>query len=94
MLLGLLTAMLVRQRTIAGHSGGPDNARRQSEERFAALFNQAAGVAQVDSHTGIIQRINQRYCDIIGYSPEELEGAACAKSATLTTSLRGSRKWS
>ncbi|WP_312782079.1 EAL domain-containing protein [Acidovorax temperans] len=75
-LLGLLTAMLVRQRTIAlVQAKASDNARRQSEERFRALFNQAAvGVAQVDSHTGIIQRINQRYCDIIGYSPEELEG--------------------
>ena len=75
-LLGLLTAMLVRQRTIAlVQAKASDNARRQSEERFRALFNQAAvGVAQVDSHTGIIQRINQRYCDIIGYSPAELEG--------------------
>lgn len=75
-LLGLLVALLVRQRTSAlARAHVSDEARRESEERFRALFNQAAvGVAQIDSHTGLIQRINQRYCDIIGYSPQELQG--------------------
>ncbi len=47
----------------------------ESELRFRTLFEQAAvGVAQVESATGRFVRINQRYCDILGYSPEEMTG--------------------
>ncbi|BEU96655.1 EAL domain-containing protein [Acidovorax sp. DW039] len=76
LLVGALIALLVRQRTHAlARALVSDEARRQSEERFRALFNQAAvGVAQVNSETGIVMRINQRYCDIVGYTPEELQG--------------------
>jgi PAS domain S-box-containing protein len=46
---------------------------RESEERFRTIFEQAAvGVAQVESLTGRFVRINQKYCDIIGYSREEM----------------------
>ena len=46
----------------------------ESETLFKALFEQAAvGVAQVDSFRGRFVRINQRYCDIVGYTPEEME---------------------
>ena len=45
---------------------------RDSEERFRATFEQAAvGIAHV-SIDGQWLRMNQRYCDILGYSEEEL----------------------
>lgn len=45
-----------------------------SEARFRALFEQAAvGVAQVDTRTGRFVRTNRRFCDIIGYTRDEME---------------------
>jgi PAS domain S-box-containing protein len=50
-----------------------EQALRESEERFRAIFEQAAvGVAQCDSRTGEYNRVNQKYCDIAGYTREEL----------------------
>ena len=49
-----------------------EQALRESEERFRATFEQAAvGIAQVglDGHW---LRVNQRLCDIVGYTREEL----------------------
>ncbi|PTT36396.1 bifunctional diguanylate cyclase/phosphodiesterase [Acidovorax sp. HMWF018] len=76
LLLASVVALLVRQRTLAlVRAQLSDDARRESEERFGALFNQATvGVAQVDSATGQFVRVNQRYADILGYSPEEMVG--------------------
>lgn len=76
LLLASTVALLVRQRTLAlVRAQLSDEARRESEERFRALFNQATvGVAQVDSATGQFVRVNQRYGDILGYSPQELVG--------------------
>jgi len=46
----------------------------ESETRFRTLFEQAGvGVAQVMSETGQFVRINKRYCDIVGYSRNEME---------------------
>jgi PAS domain S-box-containing protein len=51
-----------------------EEALRASELRFRALFEQAAvGVGQIDSLTGRFIRLNQKYCDIVGYSPAEME---------------------
>lgn len=45
----------------------------ESEARFRFLFEQAAvGVAQVDTVTGRFVRVNQKYADIIGYTPAEM----------------------
>ena len=50
-----------------------EEALRESEQRFRIIFEQAAvGVAQIESSTGKFIRINQRYCDIIGYSQDEM----------------------
>ncbi|HPJ95869.1 MAG TPA: PAS domain S-box protein [Syntrophales bacterium] len=47
-------------------------ALRDSEERFRNTFEQAAvGIAHLDLR-GAFLRVNQRYCDICGYSAEEL----------------------
>jgi PAS domain S-box-containing protein len=46
---------------------------RASEERFRTLFEQAAvGVALVETKTGRYVRINQKYCDFLGYTLEEM----------------------
>ncbi|MBL7090056.1 MAG: EAL domain-containing protein, partial [Acidovorax sp.] len=76
LLLASTVALLVRQRTLAlMRAQLSDDARRESEERFRALFNQTTvGVAQVDSDTGKFVRVNQRYGDILGYSPQEMVG--------------------
>ena len=50
-----------------------EEALRQSERRFQAIFNLAAvGIAQI-SLSGNWMMINQRLCDILGYSFEELK---------------------
>jgi diguanylate cyclase (GGDEF)-like protein/PAS domain S-box-containing protein len=44
-----------------------------SEERFRLLFEHAAiGVALIDTTTGHYIDINQRYCDFLGYTKEEM----------------------
>jgi len=53
---------------------------RASEERFKALFDQAAvGVALADATTGRFIQVNRRFADITGRSPEELLGLAFAE---------------
>ena len=48
-------------------------ALRLSEKRFKALFEQAAvGVALTDVSSGRFLQVNQRYCEITGWTPEEL----------------------
>ena len=76
LLLATTVGLLVRQRTTAlARAQVSDEARRESEERFRALFNQATvGVAQVDSGTGRFLRANQRYADMVGYSVPEMLG--------------------
>ena len=44
-----------------------------SEERFRLIFEQAAvGVALTDRQTGRFVKVNQKYCDILGYSVAEM----------------------
>ncbi len=46
---------------------------RESEERFRQIFELApVGVAWIDSRSGKFLRVNQRQCDILGYTREEL----------------------
>jgi PAS domain S-box-containing protein/putative nucleotidyltransferase with HDIG domain len=48
-------------------------ALRESEERFRAIFEQAAvGVAVMETATGRFLMVNQQYCDIVGLAPEEM----------------------
>ena len=48
-------------------------ALRESEARFRAIFEQAAvGVAEVDAESGRYVQVNQRFCDILGYTQSEL----------------------
>ena len=48
-------------------------ALRESETRFRAIFEQAAmGVALVDLANGRFVRVNRRFCQILGFSADEL----------------------
>jgi PAS domain S-box-containing protein len=50
-----------------------EEALKASEQRFRTLFEQAAaGVALLETKTGRYLRINQKYCDFLGYSMEEM----------------------
>lgn len=45
----------------------------ESERRFRKLFEQAAvGVAQIDPISGRFIQVNKRYCDIVGFSLDEM----------------------
>ena len=75
LLLATTVGLLVRQRTAAlARLRKAERARHESEQRFLALFNQTTvGVAQVDA-AGYLVKVNQCYADMLGYSPEELQG--------------------
>ncbi len=46
-----------------------EQALQESEGRFRTLFEQAAvGVALLETKTGRYLRINQKYCDFLGYT--------------------------
>ena len=50
-----------------------EEALRASETRFRTLFEQTAvGVALVETRTGHYVHINQKYCDFLGYTQEEM----------------------
>ena len=50
-----------------------EDALRESEKRFRSLFEQAAvGVALVETKSGRYVDINQKNCDILGYTKEEM----------------------
>ncbi|MDD5037056.1 MAG: PAS domain S-box protein [Methylococcaceae bacterium] len=67
--------ILYKFNEMAAQVAAREQALRDSEQRFRALFEQAAvGVAQVETTTGRFVRINRRYCEIAGYSQEEMRG--------------------
>ncbi len=46
---------------------------KESEEQFRAIFEQAAvGVALLNTRTGQYININQKYCDLLGYTKQEM----------------------
>lgn len=50
-----------------------EDALRKSEKNFRAFFEQAAvGVAKIETFTGSFAMINRRYCEIVGYSQQEM----------------------
>lgn len=50
-----------------------EDALKKSEIQYRVLFEQVAvGVAKIETHTGRFVTINQRYCDIVGYSMDEM----------------------
>ncbi|MFE1744030.1 PAS domain S-box protein [Coleofasciculus sp. H7-2] len=68
---GLINSVLGIARDITGLKQA-EEALRNSEQRFRATFNQAAvGIAQVEMN-GQWRLVNQKLCDITGYTREEL----------------------
>lgn len=64
--LGLLLASRLRRERST-------DALRERDRLLRAVFDQVVvGVAQVETETGRFLRVNRRYADIVGYSPEEL----------------------
>lgn len=50
-----------------------EEALRKSEIHFQAFFEQAGvGVAVIETPTGRFAQVNQKYCDIVGYSSAEM----------------------
>jgi len=71
-------------------------ALRESEARLRAIFEQAAiGVAEVDAESGRYVQVNQRLCDILGYTQSELMALGIQSlahpqdAADALTALRG-----
>ncbi len=68
---GAVYAVLGVSRDITEHKRDEESLR-ESEDRFRAIFEQVAvGIAQVDFNGHFI-RVNQKFCDITGYSRDEL----------------------
>lgn len=51
-----------------------DVAMRESEERFRAIFSQSAAGIALSDLTGKLTDVNQRYCEIVGRTADELIG--------------------
>lgn len=50
-----------------------EEALREGDKYFRALFDQSSfGVAKLDSQSGKFLKVNQRYCDLLGYTVEEM----------------------
>ncbi len=66
--------LLVFNRKLLGQVRQRTASLTTSEQHFRTFFEMASvGVAQIDAKTFIFQRINNKYCEIVGYSLDELQ---------------------
>lgn len=74
LLTALVCLLVLRRAQALDHVKEAGTALRESEERFRTVFTQAAvGMAQTESRTGRLVRANQKLCDLLGYTEEELQ---------------------
>jgi len=74
-IIALVTSVIIYRvsKTLGGRIDFYKNKLTLSEEQFRAIFEQAAiGVSLIETKTGKFIKINDKYCDIIGYSTEEM----------------------
>ena len=78
LLAGLL--LMLFNRRLAGLVRLRTASLAASEQHFRAFFEMASvGVAQVDATSGRYQRVNEKYCRIVGYEHDELMGMSFAE---------------
>jgi diguanylate cyclase (GGDEF)-like protein/PAS domain S-box-containing protein len=65
--------LLVFNRKLAGQVRQRTASLTASEQHFRTFFEMASvGVAQIDAKTRRFQRLNKKYCEIVGYSLDEM----------------------
>jgi diguanylate cyclase (GGDEF)-like protein/PAS domain S-box-containing protein len=71
--LAVLAAVFFRLAVVDSRRSRSESLLSESEQRFRSLFEQAAvGVAQIETASGRFVRVNQRYCDLVGRSQDEM----------------------
>ena len=76
-LLLLIILFLIINITKRRHA---ERSLKSSEQNFRAFFEMASvGVAQLDIRSGKYKKINQKYCDIVGFGMEELRALTSDK---------------
>ena len=69
----MATNVQVMEQALAEKEAFSKERERESEERFRATFDQAAvGIAHSDTESTFL-RVNDRFCDVVGYSRDELQ---------------------
>ncbi|OGL48370.1 MAG: hypothetical protein A3H37_05200 [Candidatus Schekmanbacteria bacterium RIFCSPLOWO2_02_FULL_38_14] len=74
--VGMATWFIWRQQSMSFYRKMYEAAKvlRKSEERYRVLFEQASvGVAEIETATGRFVRINRKYCEIVGYTSDEMK---------------------
>jgi len=74
LLTALVTLLVFRRAQALNDVRLAGGALRDSEERFRTVFRQAAvGVAQTNTQTGALVRVNEKFGSVLGYSVDELQ---------------------
>jgi diguanylate cyclase (GGDEF)-like protein/PAS domain S-box-containing protein len=71
---GIWLGLMLFNRKLASQVRVRTASLAESEQKFRAFFEMASvGVTQVDIQSGRFKKLNQKYCDIVGYTLEELQ---------------------